>query len=140
MTYKMKDSGERSEFETGAVRDGSIGKGRYDLISPIALHRLATWSENGALKYEDRNWEKGIPVSRYIDSLIRHLMKIQCGLEDEDHCAAVLWNAQGLLHTIEAIKQGLLPKELDNRPMYFQDGQEEGIDYFENSGAINENS
>ncbi|HHW90799.1 MAG TPA: hypothetical protein GX745_07865, partial [Clostridiales bacterium] len=28
--------------------------------------------EDGALKYEERNWEKGIPLHCYIDSGVRH--------------------------------------------------------------------
>ena len=37
----LDDSGERQQYATGAVRDLATGKGRYDLISPIALRRLA---------------------------------------------------------------------------------------------------
>ena len=64
----LPDSGERIEFETGAVRDTTTGKGRYDLLSPIAIKRLAQHFENGGLKYKDRNWEKGIPLKRFLDS------------------------------------------------------------------------
>lgn len=39
---KLNDSGERIVYiEGGAVREPAAGKGRYDLISPIFLHRLA---------------------------------------------------------------------------------------------------
>ena len=38
---EVKDSGERQEFNTGSRRDTCVGKGRYDLISPVALRRLA---------------------------------------------------------------------------------------------------
>lgn len=37
----IEDSGERQEFDTGAVRDIQEGKGRYDLIPPEPLMRLA---------------------------------------------------------------------------------------------------
>lgn len=127
----MKDSGQRREFETGAVRDSSTGKGRYDLISPLALHRLALWTEAGALKYDERNWEEGIPLcSGYIDSLERHIARLLCGLEDEDHAAAIMWNAQGIVHTLEAIRYGLLPEDLDDRPLYFIDDQDAGREFF----------
>lgn len=49
--FAMKDSGKREDFGTGAVRDSREGKGRYDLISPIALKRLAVVYEKGANKY-----------------------------------------------------------------------------------------
>ena len=70
--YEVKDSGARQQFHTGAVRDIQKGKGRYDLITPIALKRLAKHYENGAVKYGDSNWTKGIPLKRITDSAIRH--------------------------------------------------------------------
>lgn len=115
---KVKDSGKRQEFNTGAVRDIQEGKGRYDLISPIALRRLARHYENGAKKYGEHNWTKGMPLSRYLDSLIRHAYKLLAGMDDEDHAAAIAWNAFAYIHTKELIDQGKLPKELDNIVKY----------------------
>ena len=69
----IKDSGTRREFETGAVRDIQEGKGRYDLLPWEAIHELALHCEQGALKYGERNCEKGIPMHSLIDSSIRHL-------------------------------------------------------------------
>lgn len=115
---KVQDSGKRQEFNTGAVRDIQEGKGRYDLISPIALQRLAKHYENGAKKYGEGNWEKGMPLSRYLDSLIRHAYKLVMGMDDEDHAAAIAWNAFAYIHTKEMIDQGKLPKELDNITKY----------------------
>ena len=92
-TRPLPDSGERRQFPTGAVRDRSRGKGRFDLIEPELLFRLARHYEAGAIKYDDRNWEKGIPISCFVDSAFRHLTKyLQGGCADEDHLAAVLWN------------------------------------------------
>lgn len=108
------DSGQRQEFATGSVRDTREGKGRYDLISTIALRRLARHYQNGAVKYGDRNWEKGQPLSRYLDSAMRHLIALLDRQHDEDHCAAVAWNAFGFMHTAELIEQGKLPSELDD--------------------------
>jgi len=85
----VKDSGERQEFYTGAVRDREVGKGRFDLLPAYALTRLAKHYENGAKKYCDRNWEKGMPLSRYLDSAMRHLVKYLGGSREEDHLAAV---------------------------------------------------
>ena len=113
---KVKDSGERQEFSTGARRDIQTGKGRFDLLPVHALMRLARHFENGAVKYGDDNWRKGIPLRRYLDSLIRHCFKFAGGLQDEDHLAAIIWNACCLLETQEMIERGMLPKELDNLP------------------------
>ncbi len=111
---KVNDSGAREEFDTGSRRDTRKGKGRYDLVSPIGLHRLAQHYENGAAKYGDRNWEKGQPVSRYIDSALRHLYSFLDGDRSEDHLSAVSWNAMGAIHTQVKVSQGELPKELND--------------------------
>ena len=88
----IEDSGNRREFSTGAVRDMAEGKGRCDLLPACSILRLARHYENGARKYEDRNWEKGIPIHSFIDSAIRHLMKYLDGQDNEDHLCAAAWN------------------------------------------------
>jgi hypothetical protein len=138
----LKDSGERRNFESGAVRDISEGKGRCDLLplgvisqelnDPIfeyieqyirtgSIHKL--WSaiesftaknyeglisgflevskqyEEGAKKYADRNWEKGMPVHCYIDSGVRHYLKVLRGDTDEPHDRAFIWNMLGAIWT-----------------------------------------
>ena len=116
MTYNLKDSGKRQKFETGALRDTEEGKGRYDLLPARAIELLAKHFEAGANKYSARNWEKGMPLSRYIDSALRHLFKALEGQKDEPHLVAALWNIACLIDTQERIKEGLLPKELDDLP------------------------
>ena len=152
----IKDSGNRTKFATGAVRDVQRGKGRFDLMPldimskvfavefadefeegsiadvlksiadfqrtgnkrwlciaiaqyslavnidlPKLMLDVAKHFENGALKYGERNWQKGIPISRYIDSALRHLMK-DCACEtDEDHAAAFVWNCMCAAWTME---------------------------------------
>lgn len=76
---EIKDSGERTEFTTGAVRDMHEGKGRFDLLPMCVLMRLARHYENGCRKYGDRNWEKGIPCHSFADSAMRHLVKYMDG-------------------------------------------------------------
>lgn len=88
----IKDSGNRREFETGAVRDMEEGKGRYDLLPWEAIHELAIHCEEGAKKYGERNVEKGIPISSLVDSAIRHLSKYLQGYADEPHLRAAMWN------------------------------------------------
>lgn len=135
----IKDSGERQEFSTGAVRDIQTGKGRCDLLPldivaefmtsktdkdilelfaefqdsgdykclvnaaakfadeyfadrETAVLEYAIQLENGAIKYGPRNWQKGIPLDRYVDSGIRHYMKHLRGDSDERHDRAALWN------------------------------------------------
>lgn len=146
---EILDSGNRTEFESGAVRDIQEGKGRCDLL-PLdvvayvykhtdwtngrnkhdiaamfanidnfiktgheyylleawlyfldfsdyaafseSLLEVAKHFEDGAKKYGERNWEKGIPVSRYIDSGVRHVLKFIRGDTDERHDRAFCWN------------------------------------------------
>ena len=114
----MQDSGERQAFDTGAVRDTAEDKPRPDLISPFAEERLGEWLRKGAVKYAERNWEKGIPMSRCLASLCRHVMKFKQGRRDEDHLAAVMFNAMAIMHYEELIKLGALPKELSDLPNY----------------------
>jgi hypothetical protein len=57
--------------------------------------------EDGAKKYNDRNWEKGIPLHCYIDSGIRHYLKYKRGDNDEPHDRAFVWNILGALWTQE---------------------------------------
>ena len=97
----IKDSGERTQFESGAVRDMHEGKGRFDLLPMCVLMRLAKHYENGSKKYGDRNWEKGIPAHSYVDSAFRHLVKYMDGWTDEDHLISAIWNLCGLAWTEE---------------------------------------
>lgn len=89
---RIKDSGHRTEFTTGAVRDMHQGKGRYDLLPWEAIHELARHCEEGALKYGERNCEKGIPIHSLIDSAFRHLSCYMRGMKDEPHLRAAMWN------------------------------------------------
>lgn len=121
--WQTKDSGVREVMDTGSQRDTREGKGRYDLMSPFALQRLADVYERGAGKYEARNWEKGQPMMRYFDSAVRHLMKWYEGLKDEDHLAQAMWNVSGMVHTDELIRRGVERYEgLDDRPTYWREG------------------
>lgn len=95
---KVQDSGERQDFDTGARRDTQDGKPRYGLISVPALTRLAWHYTNGAKKYGENNWTKGMPYSRFYESTYRHLVAWAAGDESEDHLAAVAWNAFALMH------------------------------------------
>lgn len=110
----LPDSGKRSEFDTGAVRDSMEGKGMPSLLPISALRAASKRFEDGATKYGRDNWMKGIPLSRYIDSLYRHLWQFIEDDDKEDHAGAIIWNAMCLVQTDEWIKSGKLPKSLDD--------------------------
>lgn len=132
----IKDSGDRTEFSTGAVRDMRQGKGRCDLMpldvaakllgDDVVLRYIYTFQEDGdvdalyralesfseltygpicemlldvakhfeegAKKYGENNWQKGIPTWCYIDSAVRHYLKFLRGDKDEPHYRAFVWN------------------------------------------------
>lgn len=115
----MQDNGKRrSAGSKRAIRDIADEKPRPDLISPFAEERLGEWLRLGAKKYAERNWEKGMPFSWCVASLKRHVMKYQQGLQDEDHLAAILFNAMALIHYEEMVARGVLPTELNDMPCY----------------------
>jgi hypothetical protein len=100
--YETKDSGVRSEYASGMVRDTQAGKPRFDLLLPKGvpygeqmLTRFAELMARGADKYDERNWEKAggqEELDRYYSSALRHLMQWVAGETDEDHAAAVMFN------------------------------------------------
>ncbi len=104
----IKDSGERTEFASGAVRDMHEGKGDMASVPWEAILRLSQHYENGAKKYERWNYRKGIPLSSFIDSACRHLAKYQCGCDDEDHLAAAAFNVLGAM-----LMENTMPEMID---------------------------
>ena len=96
--YQIIDSGERTEFPTGSVRDMHEGKGRMDLLPWAAIIAVSKHCEAGAIKYGEHNVDKGIPTHSLLDSAIRHAAKYLDGWTDEPHLVAAAWN---LLWAIE---------------------------------------
>ena len=95
---EIKDSGERTVFQTGSVRDMHEGKGRMDLLPWAAIMEVSKHCEAGAKKYGEHNVDRGIPTSSLCDSGMRHLAKYLDGWTDEPHLLAAAWN---LLWAIE---------------------------------------
>lgn len=94
---ELKDSGERREFTTGAVRDMAEGKGDMLSMPWESILRLSKQYEAGAQKYGRFNYQKGIPVSSFMDSAMRHISKYLCGADDEDHLSAAAFNILGAM-------------------------------------------
>ena len=108
--YMIKDSGQRTEFASGAVRDCKSGVGRMDLLPWAAIMEISKHCENGAIKYGERNVDKGIPQHSFIDSGLRHLFKYLRGDKDENHLVAALWNIAW------AVEQEVNKPELNDLP------------------------
>lgn len=108
----IKDSGERTEFSTGAVRDMKDGKGRMDLLPWYGIMEVSKHCEEGAKKYGEHNVDRGIPLHSLMDSASRHLAKFMAGETDEDHLRAAAWNI------LWALNQRTTHPELDD--LYFE--------------------
>jgi hypothetical protein len=88
---------------------------------PNAILEVSKHFEKGAERYAARNWEKGIPLSRYLDSAIRHYLKHTAGEVDEPHLVAATWNVLCLIQTQYWINAGVLPETLNDLPIYQAD-------------------
>lgn len=114
----MRDDGKVRTFHTGATRDTSMDKLEpYGFISPIVMYRFSQYmhkhrlQKDGTMRSSD-NWQKGIPVSVYIHSLIRHVLDLWMVVSGhsarfdpdvqnvEEIACAILFNVQGLLHEL----------------------------------------
>ena len=97
--FGIIDTGNRTPMgETGFVRDTHEGKGRMDLLPWPAIIELSQHCEAGALKYGERNIDKGAPLHSLLDSGARHLAKLMSGQTDEDHLRAACWNLMWALN------------------------------------------
>lgn len=113
----IKDSGERTKFPSGALRDMHTGKGRMDLLPWSAIMEVSKHCEAGALKYGEHNVDKGIPTHSLLDSAIRHAAKYLAGYVDEPHLVAAAWNL------LWAIEMELVHPECVDTPWRASDGE-----------------
>ena len=106
-------------FKTGAQRDTGCNKLRHSLIPHKALDRVAKRYLDGAEKYGENNW-KGMPLSVYYDSAMRHMQAWWAGDENEDHAAAAVWNMLCAMWTEDNAAMHLADKGevLDDRHKY----------------------
>ena len=64
----------------------------YDGDAHTMFIEVSKHFEEGAKKYGEYNWQKGIPTHCYIDSAVRHYLKYLRGDKDEPHDRAFVWN------------------------------------------------
>ena len=113
MSYEIKDSGTRTEFAGGMVRDADAGN-KTDYTSVMfgpMLERWAVHCTKGRVKYPDSepgipNWTLASSIEEWLHargSLLRHLMAFLRGEQDEDHAAAIMFNVNLMEYTRERI-------------------------------------
>lgn len=91
------DSGD-TNYLYDALRCAS--KKIFPNLSTLAIE-VSIHFEEGAKKYGERNWQKGIPAHCYIDSAIRHYLKYLRGDNDERHDRATCWNILCCIWTLD---------------------------------------
>ena len=102
-----------TKFKSGAIRDSLDGKEDYvETVSFTALKRFAQYMTGKKSKYGVGNFKKGIDISSYEGSLMRHVQKYfenkyEQGIVEvnEDHLAAIVFNVFGIMHEEERVKK-----------------------------------
>lgn len=89
---------------TGGMREAA--KLPYHLIPPKWIRWIAAVFAEGAVKYGDRNWEKGLPTDTYLDHMEEHLLRFKEGDRTEDHLSKIAWGALALKWTEEKYGSG----------------------------------
>jgi hypothetical protein len=87
--------------KNGGNRDSAEGKLDYTLVPIPSLNRLVRHYQNGLKKYGRGNWQllnEPADIERYKQSMYRHLIQYLSGENNEDHLAAVAWNAFCLIY------------------------------------------
>lgn len=126
-------------FSTGATRDTSEGKLVYDkFLSPVVLKQFAKFMNMNRLQSDGKlrdgdNWQKGIPMEAYMESLYRHFMDFWMehrGIETEGGIVAamcgVMFNIMGYMH-----------EYLKKNPMQDFDGEEPTPEMAERKEKLN---
>jgi len=100
-------------FASGATRSADDDKLDVEgFYHPAVMRRYAQYlhkhrkQADGKMRGSD-NWQRGLPIPRYVKSLLRHMLDLWlhhrgqghlAEYDDEEDCiCAVLFNAQGLL-------------------------------------------
>jgi len=62
------------------------------------MHFYAKALHEGAIKYGERNWERGLPESNLLNHALYHLFKLVGGDDTENHQAHLVWNVMTLVY------------------------------------------
>jgi len=91
------------------------GKARFDLVPPGPLMELVGVYTYGAVKYEDRNWERGMDWGRIHAAIQRHLWAFWAG-EDRDPESGFHHLAHAAFGCFALMEYMRTHPELDDRP------------------------
>jgi hypothetical protein len=108
-------SNDREQFPSGAERQATVAGQRekpvrYDLMPTVGLRRLAETMAEGAAKYGDGNWQRGIPIENCVNHALAHVIAYAGGDRSEDHLGHAMANLCFVAHfeeEREALKYSL---------------------------------
>lgn len=76
--------------EQGGMQSATAG--RFDLIPPKSMFRLAAIMDHGARKYAPNNWKK-IEIDSHVNHALQHLFAYLAGDRQDDHLGHALARA-----------------------------------------------
>ena len=85
-----------------ALQEASKRLNVYGSMANMMLE-VSILYEAGAIKYGENNWQRGMPLSCYIDSGVRHYLKTLRGDDDEPHYRGFVWNMLGAMWTLNNV-------------------------------------
>jgi hypothetical protein len=96
-----------------------VGKLRMDLLPPYAIEQIARVMTEGASKYGDRNWEKGMDWGRMYAASLRHLFAWWGG-EEYDKEDGISHLAHAACDIVFLLSYSLYQKGKDDRSKELQ--------------------
>ena len=122
-----EDDGNVRQFESGATRDTAEGKLDYEgFLSPLVLKSFAEYmhehriQSDGSIRASD-NWQKGIPLDAYMQSMFRHFMDVwffHRGLPELAEAASIDEALNALFFNVQGSQHEVL-KEMDSSGLPF---------------------
>jgi hypothetical protein len=76
------------------------------VIKRFGEYMLKNQIQDDGSRRDSRNWQKGIPLESYMQSMFRHFMVVWCNYESgklsdsEDDLMAMMFNVMGMSHEI----------------------------------------
>lgn len=146
---ELKDSGNRREFETGAVRDMQEGKGRMDLVPwGVALRIREAMSDLFYIRhygYEVTNGKyRAVSAYRCIGPIVEYAEWMDKELNDMEALEAVRGNHQNPINRLQEIENTfvrmaatfIMFQQMTPDPMNGQNGFNHQSFSFDDKGAV----
>lgn len=109
INYEVKGEDNLIKQDSGVIRSSDEGKPRFSYLWPKYLpyheqlqYRFAMHLTKAAAAKGARNWENAHTVEdleRFKEGAYRHFYQWMCGMEDEDHAAALMFAIMGIEYT-----------------------------------------